>query len=95
MNDEWVDIGHDVVIQYFHYSREMWPASPKHCGLIVKHPRSDGKECLTSLVWWAPPGWDTVKWKREVIEPLTISPSFICQCEEIHGWIREGKWVPA
>ena len=33
--------------------------------------------------------YDTVEW-----EPLTISPSVLCQCGD-HGFIRNGKWVVA
>lgn len=33
--------------------------------------------------------WDVVSW-----EPLTISPSFLCHCG-FHGWIQNGRWVPA
>lgn len=28
------------------------------------------------------------------INPLTFSPSWLCDCGD-HGWVRDGKWVPA
>lgn len=34
------------------------------------------------------------KWQLESIEPLTISPSLLCPCGH-HGFIRQGRWVPA
>lgn len=43
-----------------------------------------------------PSGWQGVhKWTVESWEPLTISPSVLCTLCENHGFIREGKWVPA
>lgn len=33
-------------------------------------------------------------WQLESYEPLTISPSVLCSCGD-HGFIREGRWVPA
>lgn len=37
-----------------------------------------------------PEGWTVVS-----KDPLTISPSILCcQCN-VHGFFREGKWVPA
>lgn len=34
------------------------------------------------------------KWTVESWEPLTLSPSVLCACGD-HGWVREGRWVPA
>jgi hypothetical protein len=31
----------------------------------------------------------------ESVAPLTISPSLACAACSWHGWIRDGKWVPA
>jgi hypothetical protein len=33
-------------------------------------------------------------WQVEQADPLTISPSVLCQCGD-HGFIRDGLWVPA
>lgn len=33
--------------------------------------------------------WDVQCW-----DPLTITPSVLCSCGD-HGFIREGRWVPA
>lgn len=33
-------------------------------------------------------------WTVESWEPLTLSPSLLCHCGD-HGFIREGRWVPA
>jgi len=34
------------------------------------------------------------KWQVASYEPLTLSPSLLCNCGD-HGFIRDGKWVPA
>lgn len=33
-------------------------------------------------------------WTVESWDPLTLSPSLLCHCSD-HGFIKEGKWVPA
>jgi hypothetical protein len=41
--------------------------------------------------WWAGgPTWELIS-----TDPLTLSPSLACQNCPHHGFIREGKWVPA
>lgn len=37
----------------------------------------------------------TPAWKVESMDPLTLSPSVLCRICGNHGFIREGKWVPA
>lgn len=37
-----------------------------------------------------PKGWTLVS-----RDPLTISPSLLCRACGHHGFIRDGKWVPA
>jgi len=34
-------------------------------------------------------------WTVEIDDPLTLSPSLLLVDEGLHGFIREGKWVPA
>lgn len=38
---------------------------------------------------------ESIRWKLESLEPLTLSPSLLCRWCGKHGFIREGKWVPA
>lgn len=33
-------------------------------------------------------------WRVESLDPLTVSPSLLCTAGH-HGFIREGRWVPA
>ncbi|WP_064075901.1 DUF6527 family protein [Prescottella equi] len=37
----------------------------------------------------------TTLWRVETADPLTITPSILCPVCRVHGWIRDGEWVPA
>lgn len=39
-------------------------------------------------------GLSGARWQVQSMAPLTVSPSLLCQCGD-HGFIRDGKWVPA
>jgi hypothetical protein len=67
-------------------------------GLLIFHPNPQGQPCAGFVTFAgevqreiAPTTttWDVVSW-----EPLTITPSVLCSCGD-HGFIREGRWVPA
>jgi hypothetical protein len=38
---------------------------------------------------------DGPKWSVESWDPLTLSPSLACRSCSHHGFIRNGRWVPA
>jgi len=67
-------------------------------GALVGHARGDGTRCEGFVTFdseisrrIAP---DRAKWTVESWEPLTITPSLACHCGD-HGWIRDGRWIPA
>jgi hypothetical protein len=71
-------------------------------GAIEGHLTPDGKLCEGYIHFDVPefterygrkPG--AVMWQLESWNPLTLSPSLLCTVCKNHGWIREGKWVPA
>ena len=87
------DIGHHVVITpvYAQQSDEIVGLSQEHDSLRTQGVRCSGFIRLASGFW--PNG--AIVWTVEGDGPLTLSPSIQCpQCGH-HGWIREGKWVPA
>ena len=104
-----IDIGHDHWIKYTRWSpdrdipanAERYAGIPdiEKCGLLVGHKKPDGSECWSGVHFDTPEVrkvfgddhvWQVVSW-----EPLTLSPSLLCmQCGD-HGFIRDGKWVPA
>lgn len=86
-----IDLGHNtyytkvfrgdewVAIHEWHQENGMWGA-----GFIA----------FTHAIkpeWWAGgPTWEVLKQ-----DPLTLSPSLACRSCGHHGFIRDGRWVPA
>lgn len=89
----WIDLGHDVAIAF-----TSWRDRDK-TGLIHSHQRpDDGEPCAGGVMFDLPgvaeafPG--RALWQVVSLDPLTLSPSLLCSCGH-HGFIRDGKWVPA
>ncbi len=82
-----LDIGHDHYLAYQY--RDGQPV-----GALVWHPHH-GRIVAGGVHWvdvGAGPVWDA----QHVGEPnITISPSIHCMDCGDHGFVREGKWVPA
>ncbi len=96
-----IDLGSGHTMQWFvPYSGE-----PERIGIIVWHlARPDDAECIEMHGGWCggavffdvPANADAnrEKWQVQSLDPLTISPSLACHCGD-HGFIRDGRWVPA
>lgn len=82
-------------------------ADDPKAGAIIEHPRADNGEPCAGSVSFDTPTQQALNarqvelgkhghplWQIESWEPLTISPSVLCSCGD-HGYIREGRWVPA
>lgn len=86
-----IDIGHGHRIVPSEYQGE--PA-----GISEWHLKSDGQWCSGWVSFkgsaWAKnfpdTGWDVVQQ-----EPLTLTPSILCRVCGSHGYITQGRWVPA
>jgi hypothetical protein len=76
------DIGHGVTV-------ELRAVGGETLGAQYTHPAPTGDR----HEGWIPFGSDG--WTVEKAEPLTISPSLLCRACGHHGFIREGRWVPA
>ena len=90
-----IDIGHGHQIKFVSYDGD------ERTGINDYHLRPDGTQCSGWIPFeggaWAlsfEPG-QIQAWKVEQSEPLTISPSVLCRTCGNHGFIRNGKWVPA
>lgn len=101
------DIGHDHAILFLRFAPDR-ALNPQYkdipdCDkaiIHIDHPRADGQGgmCVSAAILSvAPevlkggaPTWDVESW-----EPLTLSPSLLCRNCGDHGFIREGRWVPA
>jgi hypothetical protein len=104
-----LDLGHSHYLWFHGWSPDRdlnpqyknVPDIEKACA-TVSHPRADGKPG----VCWSGINFDGEahrklwpderhRWKVESWDPLTTSPSLLCmECGD-HGFIRNGKWVPA
>lgn len=100
-----MDLGHDHELRFTSWKpdRKLNPqydgiADVELFGATVKHRTPDGDECWGSITFEgetqdriAPnvPKWQVTSW-----EPLTVTPSLLCHCGD-HGFITDGKWVPA
>lgn len=88
--NEW-DMGHE------HYGYLiMHEGKPR--GVGVMHPTPDGMFCGSSAFWDVSiyaPGHELPCWTLNSLDPLDISPSLLCLMCGDHGFIRQGKWIPA
>lgn len=86
---EWEDIGHGVRIRRAYLDNVLG-------GVDYEHPASGRCSGTDAYIPCAPSGLVAqVHWKLESEEPLTLSPSLLCPVCQHHGFIRDGKWVPA
>lgn len=85
-----LDLGHGVTMK-----SACMPDSSEREGYFWRHPRPDnGAECDGG--WIATNPDNPRPWRVEQEEPaLTLSPSLLCTACGCHGFVRDGKWVPA
>ena len=101
-----IDLGHDHWMKFYRWSpdRELNPQydgieDVEKYGAVVSHKKPDGSSCASGISFDSETARkiepDRPRWTVHSWEPLTVSPSLLClQCGD-HGFIREGKWVPA
>lgn len=72
-------------------------AEPYMANWFHRASAKDKGWCMGGFAWRKPEGLDATwtPWTLESWEPLTVSPSLLCMGCGAHGFIREGKWVPA
>lgn len=91
--DDYLDIGHGVSIKFSEYKGVV-------VGIHERHPdKRDPTHMCCGFVFFDVPNEarrasDHV-WKVESLDPLTLSPSVLCRTCGNHGFIQNGKWVPA
>jgi hypothetical protein len=82
-----VDIGCGVTVERRYINGELSGIAYHHAcakGANEGYVAIEGEYCLSGHGW-----------HLESEEPLTISPSLLCRACGHHGFIRDGKWVPA
>lgn len=87
MSSEPIDIGHGVSIEFVRNQ-----AGDREVGLFEYHTAPNGRPC-EGVVFWD----ESYHEHHDLVqrEPLTVSPSLLCAICGHHGFIREGRWVPA
>jgi hypothetical protein len=101
-----LDLGHDHWLRWASWSPDR-DLNPQYADLpdverahaMIDHPRASDptKRCVGGVIPDTAPlhiiaGRAT--WHVESLEPLTLSPSILCSCGD-HGFIRDGRWIPA
>jgi hypothetical protein len=80
------DIGHGVSVELLR------DASGAVEALALWHPCCGGER---SGAWLPVHPVHSRGWAVAVESPITVSPSILCMTCGHHGWIRDGRWVPA
>jgi hypothetical protein len=75
------DIGHGVSVELRYVEGEL--------DSVMYWHEPCGEDCVPVKPCWKH-GWDVLS-----LEPLTLSPSLLCKVCGKHGFIQEGKWIPA
>lgn len=99
LNDDFTPMDNVVVLGSDHYGKWYAYKGVSKAGMLILHKKGpgpvnsthaaypDSEYCLGSVEF---PGWTL-----ESEDPVTISPSVWCWACGDHGFVREGKWVPA
>ena len=100
----WIDLGQEHLLSFTRWApdRRLNPQyahlpDVERYGAIIRHFRDLGNICTSAITFDGPVQRELATehsfWTVETWEPLTLTPSLLCQCGD-HGWIREGCWVP-
>jgi hypothetical protein len=88
--DDAIDLGHGIAI--------VWD-SDGH-GILWHHPNRPGHRCAWAFARFLPDplsrGHRIVSGGPNDIAHFTVEGSLLCpECGGHHGWIRDGRWIPA
>jgi hypothetical protein len=89
------DIGHGHAISW--YTRG---PDDVRVGALIWHRALDNDDFVTDHaggIYFDVPeaeGLTGARWTLHSLDPLHVEPSILCECGD-HGFIRDGRWVPA
>ncbi len=100
------DIGDDHSITWFGWypDRDLNPqyanaADIPNMGVVVYHHRPGGEWCSGAIHFDRPEIRELIGdrpvWQVMSMNPLHVEPSVLCKLCGDHGYIRDGRWVPA
>ena len=89
--DEATEIGKN------HWYKFFTNTNGERVGIFHIHRGMNGFLCIGSIRWDAPgeSDLDKARWELKSLSPLHVEPSLACGACGDHGFIRNGKWVPA
>lgn len=87
-DDGWIDLGHGVSVRPYTQG-----GIDGHAGLLERHPCTTSKDHIGMLPFNRGQRHDA--WTVLSSDPWTLDGSVQCHTCGLHGWIRDGKWVPA
>lgn len=109
LNGAGLGLGHDHWIRFADWEPDL-DLNPQYAHLvdqlparvsgIVRHELpgvSGGPYCEGAITLDTPIARELFRgpfWQVESWDPLTLSPSLLCHCGD-HGFIKQGRWVPA
>lgn len=96
-------LGYELTWFGWHPDRELNPQHAGHpdierAGAMIRHRTPLGRWCSHGVTFELPETevlgvrnrWRVVSW-----EPLMLEPSLLCRVCGDHGFVKNGKWVPA
>lgn len=83
------DIGDGVIVELRYVDGVLHGIEWQHPDPHRPSQRCNGLAWVSLKPMWSD-GWDLLS-----LDPLTLSPSLLCQRCGRHGFIRDGRWVPA
>lgn len=91
-----IDIGHGHTMEYFSIPY----LGVEKAGVMVHHPsKRDGSLCGSAIYFDLPETREyndkRAVWQVQSWEPLTVKPSLLCLTCGNHGFVTNGRWVPA
>ena len=89
-----LDLGHGVTLTFTAWKEY------ERAGFLQEHDRSDGGGRCWSGGMFELPGVqeafpEHVRWTVVEFDPLTLEPSLLCRLCGNHGFVRDGRWIPA
>lgn len=86
-----IDLGHGLSMSFYHSAAgSVWGSfdAGEDCGLMLWR----GEDLIGQVPFVRKAGGPV--WAVVQRSPLTVSPSVLCKPANIHGYIRDGRWVP-
>jgi hypothetical protein len=85
--DVWIDESHGL-----RFHTHQGQTGPTGCLFVHRDKRDPALWCMGGFDWASPDG---PNWTLVSMQPFHVEPSIHCLTCDEHGFIRDGKWIPA